>query len=85
LREILPAVAELSDENTLIVAMVKPQFEVGSGSKHKGVIKNDSMRRRILQDFEECARKLFVIIEKADSEVTGAKGNRERFYMLKRL
>src|SRR5690606_26382605 len=42
LRDILPAVAKLSSPNTLIVAMVKPQFEASSsGLKHKGVVKND--------------------------------------------
>ncbi len=86
LREILPHVATITDKNTQIIAMVKPQFEaVQSGLKHKGVIKNDAMRRKVLQDFELWVKKLFVIVDKADSEVTGAKGNRERFYLLKKI
>lgn len=85
LREILPGVARLSGPNTQVVAMVKPQFEAGqSGQKHKGVIKNDAMRRKILQDFEGWVKNLYVIQDKADSEVAGAKGNRERFYLLTR-
>lgn len=84
LREILPTVAKLSSKNTQIVAMVKPQFEVGDTAKHKGVIKNDRMRRDILQDFEQWVRNSFVIQDKADSEVAGTKGNRERFYLLKK-
>lgn len=83
LREILPTVARLSDKNTQIMAMVKPQFEAGQNAKHKGVIKNDRMRRDILQDFEQWARSQFVVLDKADSEVAGSKGNRERFYLLK--
>jgi 23S rRNA (cytidine1920-2'-O)/16S rRNA (cytidine1409-2'-O)-methyltransferase len=85
LREILPSVARLSTPATQIVAMVKPQFEAGSGSKHSGVIKNDRMRRDILKDFEQWARELFILCDKADSEVSGAKGNLERFYLLKKL
>lgn len=86
LREILPHVSKLMSHDSLLVAMVKPQFEAGeSGQKHKGVIKNDSMRRRILQDFEAWVKGLFVITDKSDSEVAGAKGNRERFYLLKKL
>lgn len=86
LREILPSVAKLSSSRTQIVAMVKPQFEaVNSALKHKGVIKNDKMRRDILKDFESWAQKLFMIADKADSEVAGAKGNQERFYLLKKL
>ncbi|MGH7197036.1 MAG: TlyA family RNA methyltransferase [Candidatus Saccharimonadales bacterium] len=83
LRDILPHVAKLSGKNTQVVAMLKPQFEAGNSAKHKGVVKNDRMRREILQNFEQWARQHFVIAGKADSEVAGAKGNRERFYILK--
>ena len=82
LREILPHVAALGVPATQIAAMLKPQFEAGSSAKHKGVIKNDAMRRRILKDFEQWAKEYFVLRAKADSDVTGSKGNRERFYLL---
>ncbi len=85
LREILPSVARLCGTQTKLAVMVKPQFEAGSDIKHRGVIKNDKMRRDILKDFENWARNSFVIVGKADSEVAGAKGNRERFYLLKKL
>ncbi len=85
LRQILPHVAGLVSKQTQIVAMVKPQFEAGESSlKHKGVIKNDKMRRDILKDFESWAGLHFVIVDKADSAVSGAKGNQERFYLLRK-
>ncbi|MDB5166076.1 MAG: Hemolysin nonfunctional [Candidatus Saccharibacteria bacterium] len=84
LREILPHVASLLEVGTDIIAMVKPQFEArNSNLKHKGVIKNDKMRREILKDFELWAVGHFKIIAKADSGVAGAKGNQERFYKLR--
>lgn len=84
LREILPHIAKhIADEKTQIIAMVKPQFEAGKNQANKGVIKNDSIRRGILKDFEDWSRQLFVIIDKRDSDVAGAKGNQERFYHLK--
>jgi predicted rRNA methylase YqxC with S4 and FtsJ domains len=43
------------------------------------------MRRDILKDFEVWAMQRFAVIDKADSDVAGAKGNRERFYLLKIL
>ncbi len=86
LRDILPSIARLSQPTTQIVVMVKPQFEAGKSSyKHNGVIKNDKMRRDILKDFETWAIKQFKIINKADSEISGAKGNKERFYLLKKV
>jgi 23S rRNA (cytidine1920-2'-O)/16S rRNA (cytidine1409-2'-O)-methyltransferase len=84
LREILPHISrELSDVNTKIVAMVKPQFEAGRNQTNKGIIKNDAMRRQILKDFEIWSKDYFVIQDKRDSDVAGAKGNQERFYLLK--
>jgi 23S rRNA (cytidine1920-2'-O)/16S rRNA (cytidine1409-2'-O)-methyltransferase len=83
LREILPSVVKLCSPKTQLAIMVKPQFEAGqSNLKHKGVIKNDKMRRDILKDFEDWARRYFVVLDKADSDVAGSKGNRERFYLL---
>lgn len=83
LREILPHVSLIVNHKSLIVPMVKPQFEAASqGLKHKGVIKNEHVRRDILKNFEEWARANFVIVDKADSDIAGAKGNRERFYLL---
>jgi 23S rRNA (cytidine1920-2'-O)/16S rRNA (cytidine1409-2'-O)-methyltransferase len=84
LREILPHVATLCGPRTDILAMVKPQFEAAASSlKHKGVVKNDRMRRDILKDFEVWAHGGFVIVDKADSDVAGARGNLERFYKLR--
>ncbi len=85
LREVLPHIANLAGQKALIIAMVKPQFEAGDSLKHKGVIKNDKMRRQILKDFENWATKYFKIIDKSDSKVMGEKGNQERFYSLKAL
>lgn len=84
LRQILPHIATISGRATHIYAMVKPQFEASRqqiGSS--GVIKNDTVRRTILKDFELWARQYFVMTAKADSEVKGARGNTERFYELR--
>ena len=86
LRKILPHVSRLMARDSLLIAMVKPQFEAGQSSiKHKGVIKNDRMRREVLKDFEIWVQKEFKILDKKDSEVAGSKGNVERFYCLKKL
>lgn len=82
-RELLPHLVSTSaDKSTQFVIMVKPQFEAGKDQSHKGVIKNDSVRRKILSDFEDWVRKLFVIKAKRDSGIVGSKGNKERFYLL---
>lgn len=87
LRLILPAVARLISSKTDVVAMAKPHFEADriTASKHKGVIKNDTIRRGILKQVEEFMRRDFVIVDKADSAVLGRKGNTERFYLMHKL
>ena len=85
IKEILPSVVNLSNKNTKIVAMVKPQFEAGRNGTVNGVVKNNSYRRKILQDFENWCRSNNLYIEnKRDSEVKGTKGNQERPYTLKK-
>ncbi len=84
LRQILPHIRTLAGLNTKIIAMVKPQFEAGRGQfGRSGVIKNNTIRRQILADFEVWAKHYFVIIDKKDSDVAGVKGNLERFYELR--
>ena len=83
LREILPAIATLLTPKTDVVAMVKPQFETKESDLNRGVVKNDRIRRDILKGFEIWSKGKFVIIDKADSDIAGAKGNRERFYLLR--
>lgn len=86
LRQILPHIASISGNQTQIVAMVKPQFEAArSQITSSGIVKNDNVRRTILRDFELWTRSQFMILQKADSEVHGAHGNKERFYLLKSL
>jgi len=86
IREVLDHLPAIIDENCEIVAMVKPQFETGGvAAKHSGVIKNKTLRREILKKFERYAKRRYKIIKKADSKITGEKGNLERFYLLKLL
>ncbi len=84
LKDILPSVAKLVGPSGLIAAMAKPQFETrDTAKKHKGVIKNEHMRRELLKELELWMKQRFVIKAKADSQISGVKGNLERFYLLK--
>jgi 23S rRNA (cytidine1920-2'-O)/16S rRNA (cytidine1409-2'-O)-methyltransferase len=82
LRAVLPKIIGLCPEGAQIVALVKPQFEARAEELNRGVVKNDSIRRRIFKDFESWSKNYFTIKSKADSEVAGASGNQERFYLL---
>ena len=84
LRLVLPAVARLSGSGTRIVAMFKPQFETSPKQKIRGLVKNNRIRRKALSAFEYWLKEnCYKIMAKADSKIAGAKGNIERFYLLK--
>jgi 23S rRNA (cytidine1920-2'-O)/16S rRNA (cytidine1409-2'-O)-methyltransferase len=86
IREVLAHLKSIIDLKCQVVAMVKPQFELTENSKkHKGVVKNESMRRSIFKEFEQWVKQMYKIIDKSDSQVYGEKGNKERFYLLKPL
>lgn len=86
LRQILPAISHFLSPSSRIVAMVKPQFEAARNQiTGGGIVKNDRVRRDILKNFELWTKQKFVIVNKADSEVAGAHGNRERFYLLQKI
>ncbi len=74
----------LAGSNTDFLVMLKPQFEAYSGQLVNGVVKNERMRRDIIQNFERWLTKNgFLILKKRDNELTGKNGNRERFYFLR--
>jgi len=84
LRYILPSLKSMSGPHTSLIMMCKPQFEAGKEQINKGIIKNSSIRRKILSDFENwLTNNKFIVLDKADSRVSGTKGNTERFYKLK--
>jgi 23S rRNA (cytidine1920-2'-O)/16S rRNA (cytidine1409-2'-O)-methyltransferase len=85
LRDILPSLLQNAiNKDTQVIAVAKPQFETKDAKlKNHGVIKNERMRRLLLSGLETWLKQYFVIVDKADSKVSGTKGNRERFYKLK--
>ena len=74
----------LADRHTNFLVMMKPQFEAKAYQLNKGVVKNETMRRDIIKDFEYWLKQNgFAIIKKRDNELTGKTGNKERFYWLR--
>jgi 23S rRNA (cytidine1920-2'-O)/16S rRNA (cytidine1409-2'-O)-methyltransferase len=79
LRLVLPAVAALLAHQGEIVALVKPQFEVGRGKVGKGgIVRDDGLREAALRDVVTAAAALGLEFGGAiDSPISGAAGNRE--------
>jgi 23S rRNA (cytidine1920-2'-O)/16S rRNA (cytidine1409-2'-O)-methyltransferase len=78
LTKVLPAIVPLMREGSL-VALVKPQFEVGRGEVGSGgVVRDEGKRIKALSNVNEFASTLGLKTEKTiESPITGAEGNVE--------
>ncbi|MEA2149983.1 MAG: rRNA (cytidine1920-2-O)/16S rRNA (cytidine1409-2-O)-methyltransferase [Solirubrobacteraceae bacterium] len=84
LTRVLPAILACVAERHDVLAMVKPQFEVGRGRVGKGgVVRDPDQRRGTLVGVASCARGLGAsVLGFASSGLPGPKGNRESFVWL---
>jgi 23S rRNA (cytidine1920-2'-O)/16S rRNA (cytidine1409-2'-O)-methyltransferase len=79
LRLVVPQVSKLVTADAFIVALIKPQFEVGKGQVGKGgVVRDPALHQRVLDRlpafFEEQG---WTVQGNVPSPVLGPKGNRE--------
>mgnify|MGYP001577293506 FL=1 len=76
---VLPAVAHLLNSSAMVVALVKPQFEVGKGQVGRGgIVRDDAQREAVTEKVIACAAHLGLQLKGVlDSPVIGRKGNRE--------
>ena len=87
LRLVLPKVQKLLTPYGEIVALIKPQFEVGKGKVGKGgVVRSGEEHRRVIEEIKEAAVSLKLEVRGVtESPLLGPKGNREFFiYLIKR-
>ncbi|MEW5800930.1 MAG: TlyA family RNA methyltransferase [bacterium] len=79
LRLVLPAVKELLSGEGEIIALVKPQFEVGKGQVgKKGVVRDPEKQKQVLYEIIDFAQSIGLFCQGLiASPITGAKGNLE--------
>lgn len=76
---VLPCVVPFLSQSATVIALVKPQFEVGKGQVGRGgIVRDESQRRAAADKVLACAAALgFQGFGVLDSPVPGQKGNRE--------
>ena len=86
LRLVLPRVRELLTAPGEVVALVKPQFEVGKGAVGKGgVVRDPEQHGRVLSELRQFAEETgYTIAGEVPSPILGTKGNREFLLYLRR-
>jgi 23S rRNA (cytidine1920-2'-O)/16S rRNA (cytidine1409-2'-O)-methyltransferase len=82
LGKLLPAVARCLAPGGELVALVKPQFEVGreEAARSKGVVRDPEVRARAIAGAEDDVKAAgLVLLGTCDSSLEGPKGNLEAF------
>jgi 23S rRNA (cytidine1920-2'-O)/16S rRNA (cytidine1409-2'-O)-methyltransferase len=82
LGKLLPAVARCLAEGGELVALVKPQFEVGreEAARSRGVVRDPEVRARAIKGAEDDVKAAgLTLLGTCDSTLEGPKGNLEAF------
>ena len=86
LRLILPAVRALLAPHGEIVALIKPQFEVGKGKTVKGVVRRAEEHARVIEEIRSAAlAQTLETLGVVESPLLGGKGNKEFFIHLRKI
>ena len=83
---ILPAVAKCLDSDGQVVALLKPQFEVGKGKVGKGgIVRDDKLRHAAIETVRRAVQiQGWMWESEMPSPITGQKGNTEYLISLHR-
>jgi 23S rRNA (cytidine1920-2'-O)/16S rRNA (cytidine1409-2'-O)-methyltransferase len=84
LSKVLPATVRLLKPGGRIIALIKPQFEVGKGEVGKGgIVRDPAAHERVIEEVSQTARELgLMVCSLCESPITGADGNREFLILL---
>jgi 23S rRNA (cytidine1920-2'-O)/16S rRNA (cytidine1409-2'-O)-methyltransferase len=87
LRIVVPAVLQFMNQDAAILALIKPQFEVGKGQVGKGgVVRDPTLHQQVLEELTAFfSRTPLSVAGVIDSSILGPKGNKEFFIFLQRL
>lgn len=78
LEKVLPKAYELLERGGILVALIKPQFEVGKDNTNKGIVVDGAKRDDAVVKIREYARHLgFEVRDVIDSPILGGNGNKE--------
>lgn len=80
LQTVLPAALELAKSGAVLVALIKPQFEVGKGRVGKGgVVRDPALHEEVCRQVKDWLNALpqWRVVGLCDSPITGPDGNRE--------
>ena len=86
LSKVLPATVGLLKPGGRIIALIKPQFEVGKGEVGQGgIVRDPAAHEKVIENVSQAASDLGLTVSGlCESPITGADGNREFLILLQK-
>ncbi len=83
IKEIIDHISPFLNKKTKVVALYKPQFEVGKGNIKKGIANNEEVVQRTIEDFKEYIAKYDLqVTGSMKSPLKGKEGNQEYLLLI---
>jgi len=78
LRLVLPTAVTLLADKAALAVLVKPQFEAGRAHVHKGIVRDEGVRRHVCREMADFVAALgFTVEDVIPSPIEGGDGNKE--------
>ena len=78
LAQLAPVFASLGQVGSVFLGLIKPQFESAANESDHGIVRDESVRQRVIGEVEQALRYAgFQVTGVVESAITGAKGNVE--------
>jgi 23S rRNA (cytidine1920-2'-O)/16S rRNA (cytidine1409-2'-O)-methyltransferase len=86
IEKVLPHLLDFMRRGSILVSLIKPQFEVGKGEVGKGgVVKDPLLHQRVIDRISEFSHRLGLsVLGLTESPLLGPKGNKEFFIYLRK-
>jgi len=87
LEKIFPFIHVFLEKDAFVIALVKPQFEVGKENIGKGgIVKNTKLYPEVLEKIKECGKSNHLnFVNFIESPILGGDGNKEFLMLLKKV
>lgn len=82
LASLAPVFAALAHEGSVFIGLVKPQFESGHDETDHGVVRDESVRARTIEEVRDAMQTAgFAVTGVVESPITGAKGHNVEYLL----
>lgn len=86
IKNIIPSLLQFMNETNYLVALIKPQYEIGKMKIKNGVVKDSKIHEQVINEIIEMCNSIGLNVLNLDaSPITGKMGNKEYLILLSKI